>query len=469
MTDNMQKTCSIDSFANVAALQKEFFNKGHTLSLQFRIEQLKKLHRLIRLNRPRIIKSIELDCRRAAIEIFTGEIAPPLWDIAIAIKNLKNWARQSKYTVPLINRPACAYCCPHPFGSVLIIGPWNQPFGLLFTPLVAALSAGNCAILKPSELMPCTSRFICQLIGEEYDPGYITAVEGGPDVGRALIHSGIDFVFFTGGVSAGRSIACEAADLLIPSALELGGKNPCIIDSSVPLATAARRIAWGKYFNAGQTCIAPDFCLVNEKDMPEFETAITMAIESFYGKDPSSSQSYARIINDQHFYRLERLIRDEKIITGGITHFQDRYIAPTVVTNVSWDSPLMKEEIFGPILPVLPYNSLDEVFDKIKKLIPPLVFYCFTKKEETVQAVKRLSMAGNICFNGTLHLMLSKGLPFGGVGRSGWGRYHGKSGFDLFSYQTSILSKSINREFSFMYPPYRVGQFMFSFIKKVFL
>jgi acyl-CoA reductase-like NAD-dependent aldehyde dehydrogenase len=459
----------VGHIGEIVAAQQRFFVQGTTLPLAFRRKALINLKQIVLKEQRHILDAIIADCAKPRLEAFTSEIATVLWEIDLALKQLGAWATPATSGNALVNFPSRVRSAAHPYGSVLIAGPWNYPFGLLATPLVSALSAGNCAILKPSEHAPSTTRCIAEIIAKYFDPAHLTVSEGGPVEMRALIGSGIDFIFFTGSTSGGRSVMLEAAQHLIPLTLELGGKNPCIVDRDIPLAVTARRIAWGKFFNAGQTCTAPDYCLVQRDIAHALERALVAAIRSFFGNDPSKSPDYGRIATPVHFKRLTKLFAHETITYGGSIQEHDRYIEPTIVYNPQWESPIMQDEIFGPILPIIPFTMLDEALGCIRRLPSPIAVYCFSKSKEFLSRVERNTRSGNICFNGTLHLMLAKGLPFGGIGPSGMGRYHGKAGFDQFSYQRSIVEKPLRLECALLYPPYRVAVSFLSKLRKVLL
>jgi acyl-CoA reductase-like NAD-dependent aldehyde dehydrogenase len=321
-------------------------------------------------------------------------------------------------------------------------------------PLVGAIAAGNCAILKPSELAPHTSRLVSDLISKTFDPAYMAVVEGGVETSRHLLAERFDHIFFTGGTRIGKIVMEAAAQHLTPVTLELGGKSPCIVEADINLRETAKRITWGKFLNAGQTCIAPDYLLVHQAIAPQLMTAIAQCIQDFYGDDPAVSPDYPRIINDGHFERLTALLQATEIAIGGQTQAVERYIAPTVVKNVSLDSPLMQEEIFGPILPVLEYNDLEEAIALINSRPKPLALYLFSGDRTKQQRVLTATSSGGVCLNDTLMQFGVMDLPFGGVGDSGMGRYHGKATFDTFSHHKSVMKKSFRFDLNWRYAPY---------------
>jgi acyl-CoA reductase-like NAD-dependent aldehyde dehydrogenase len=360
--------------------------------------------------------------------------------------------------------PASAKIYPEPLGVVLIIGPWNYPFQLNILPLVGAIAAGNCAIVKPSEIAANTSKVVAELINKTFDPAYIAAVEGGVETSQQLLAEKFDYIFFTGGTNVGRVVMEAAAKNLTPVTLELGGKSPCIVDSDISIENSAKRIVWGKFINAGQTCIAPDYLLVNRAVKSEFLTAVTETIRSFYGENPAESTDYCRIISERHFNRLAEFLKDGKIVIGGETNAEEKYIAPTVIDGVSWDAPVMQEEIFGPILPVLEYSDLEEAIALINSRPKPLALYLFSRDKQKQKRVLRDTSSGGVCINDTVMQGALTSLPFGGVGNSGIGSYHGKASFDTFSHYKSVLNKGLWFDLEWRYAPYK-GKL--DFLKKV--
>ncbi len=454
-------------YNNIVQMQKTFFLTGKTLQFTYRRDVLQKLKNVILSNQNTIIHALSSDFKRPLIEIYTSELCTVLNEIEDNLKNLKNWIRPHFHRIPLINQPASAWQFPYPFGSVLIVGPWNYPFGLIMRPLVNAISAGNCVILKPSEFTPATAECIHSILSDSFLPEQVSVVPGNPEITSKLISSNIDYLFFIGSTRTGHIVMKQCAEHLIPVTLELGGKNPCIVSADCNLKTAARRIAWGKFFNAGQTCVAPDFVLIPRTQNREFINCLNLFIQNMFGSDPLKSPDYARIINDSHFDRLQKLIRCGQVVTGGKCIRKQKYIAPTVMTNVKWDSPLMQEEIFGPILPVITYDSLDEIINYLNTHPSPLAIYCFTNSNYLQKRIEQETKSGNICYNGTLHLMVARGLPFGGIGCSGMGKYGGKAGFNQFSYIRSIMRKSSVFEFRLLYPPYRLSWKAISIMRRL--
>lgn len=432
--------------------QRQFFATGQTKDLQFRIEQLKRLKQAILDRQEAIVAAVNADLNRSEFEAYF-EIAS-ISEINYALKHLKSWAKPKKVPTPIDQFPASAKIYPEPLGVVLIIGPWNYPFQLMISPLVGAIAAGNCAVLKPSELAANTSRVVTELVEQTFEPAYITAVEGGVETSQQLLAEKFDHIFFTGGTKIGRIIMQAAAKNLTPVTLELGGKSPCIVDATVDIDRAAKRITWGKFINAGQTCIAPDYLLVDRCIKSDLLDSIKKYVGEFYGDDPSQSPDYARLISQTHFDRVASFIKDGKAIVGGQIKPEERYIAPTILDEVKWDAPVMQDEIFGPILPVLEYTDLNEAIDQINQRPKPLALYLFSKDKQTQQKVLEKTSSGGVCLNDTVMQIGVTELPFGGVGESGIGSYHGKASFDTFSHYKSVLKKGWWLDLDWRYAPY---------------
>lgn len=445
-------TSPTESIARVITKQREFFNRGNTKDVDFRRQQLEKLKAAIKSEEQNIIAALYQDLHKPELEGYI-EIAV-LQDITFALKNLKSWVKPQKVKAPLNQFPASAYVYSEPLGSVLIIGPWNYPFSLMISPLIGAIAAGNCAILKPSELAPATSKVLTQLINNTFAPEYIKAIEGGVETSQALLTHKFDRIFFTGGTKVGKIVMEAAAKHLTPVTLELGGKSPCIVDRNIDLKETAKRITWGKFLNAGQTCIAPDYLLVNKDIKAELIAEIKNCIGEFYGEDPKLSPDLARIINHKQFDRLQALLPDGEVILGGETDAENLYIAPTLMVNVDLDRPLMQEEIFGPILPILEYDNLQQAIASINSRPKPLALYIFSKNKDIQQQVLMNTSSGGVCINDTIMQVGVNELPFGGVGDSGIGSYHGKTSFDTFSHQKSVLKKSFWFDLNWRYAPY---------------
>lgn len=433
--------------------QRQFFGTGKTRDIQFRIDQLKRLKQVILARKSEILQAVNADLNKPEAEAYLTEIGV-IREIDYALKSLKSWVKPRKVKTPIDQFPATAMIYPEPLGVVLIISPWNYPFQLAISPLVGAIAAGNCAIVKPSEISENTSQVIVQVITEAFDPAYIAVVQGGVEVSQNLLAEKFDHIFFTGGTAIGKIVMEAAAKQLTPVTLELGGKSPCIVDTDINLEYAAKRITWGKFINAGQTCIAPDYLLVNREVKPLLLERMQAYIREFYGEDPSQSPDYGRVINQRQFNRLSGYLQDGKIVTGGAINADKRYIAPTIMEGVSWDAPVMQEEIFGPILPVLEYTTLEEAIAKINQQPKPLALYLFSRNKQAQQQVLQATSSGGVCINDTIMQIGVSELPFGGVGNSGIGSYHGKASFDTFSHQKSVLKKSFAIDIDWRYAPY---------------
>ena len=432
--------------------QRQFFATGKTKDVNFRIAQLKKLKQAIKDNQNDVLSALKADLNKPEFESFFELVVTQ--DIDHALKQIKSWVKPKRAKVNLNLLPGSAQIIPEPLGTVLIIGPWNYPFSLMISPLIGAIAAGNCAILKPSEVAPQTSQVVAKLIQENFDPSYITVVEGAVETAQQLLAENFDHIFFTGGTKVGKIIMEAAAKNLTPVTLELGGKSPCVVDTEIDLKETAKRITWGKFLNAGQTCIAPDYLLVNQQIKADLVTEIKQCIENFYGTNPAESPDFARIISDRQFSRLESLLQDGDIITGGKTNLQERYISPTLMENVSLEAPLMEEEIFGPILPILEYNNLTEAINFINQRPKPLALYLFSKNKQKQTQILENTSSGGVCLNDTVMQFSVTDLPFGGVGNSGIGSYHGKYSFDTFSHFKSVLRKPFRFDLNLRYAPY---------------
>lgn len=435
--------------------QREYFLKGYTRSAEFRIRQSQALRKAVLEYEPRILAALWKDMRRPEAEAYTSEVMMPLKEIDFAVRHIRAWMEPRPVKTSWLLQPGRSYILPEPCGNTLIIGPWNYPFLLLLSPLVGAIAAGNTAILKVSEIAEHSAAVITEMISRHFEPEYIAAVQGEPDETQHLLDQQFDHIFFTGSVAVGRSIMGKAAARLTPVTLELGGKNPCIVTAETRLETAARRICWGKFFNAGQTCIAPDYLLVQESARDALLASLRDVLVQFYGPNPQESPDYGRIINHRHFERLLRLMKDQKIFFGGKTDRSDLFVAPTIFRDVPPDSAVMHEEIFGPLLPVLSYASLDDAIRFVRSRPKPLALYLFSDDRATVDRVIQETSSGSVNINETLSQITSTSLPFGGVGESGMGCYHGEESFRTFSHYKSVLRRSIRFDPRVKYAPYR--------------
>lgn len=438
--------------STLVAQQRRFFQTGQTQDIAFRLQQLKKLKQAVLDRQDQILEAVRLDLGRPKFEGYFELSA--LSEANTAIKHLTTWAKPQRVKTGIDQFPASAWIQPDPLGVVLIIGPWNYPFQLVFAPLVGAIAAGNCAILKPSEHAPHTSKVVAELVESIFDPNYVAVVPGDVSTSQALLEERFDHIFFTGGSAIGKVIMAAAAKHLTPVTLELGGKSPCIIDRNVQLEYAAKRIIWGKFINAGQTCIAPDYLLVDRAIAAEFMPLLAQKITQFFGEEPEQSPDFGRIIHQRHFDRLVSFIQDGKAIAGGNHNASKKYIAPTLLTNVSWDASVMQDEIFGPILPIFEYDDLEEAIAIVNARPKPLALYFFSKDEQKQNRILSATSSGGVCINDTVMQVGVGDLPFGGVGESGMGRYHGKYSFDVFSHYKSVLKKSFLLDLAWRYAPY---------------
>ena len=436
---------SIMDFAPLIAQQRQHFQTGVTRPLAYRQAQLRRLQTAIECTESTLLDALHSDLHKSLHAAYTSEIGLVLGEIRHALKHLPVWMTPHRRHLPLLAWPGKACVAFEPFGVALIIGPWNYPFQLLLAPLIGAIAAGNCAILKPSEFAPHTAAVIAKLITTNFPPEYLTVVEGDQQAAEALLHEKFDTIFFTGSTNVGRIVMTAAARHLTPVTLELGGKCPVIVCADAPLDVTARRIAWGKFMNAGQTCVAPDFALVDRHIQPQFVDALKKSVRDFYGDNPQQSPDFGRIVNRRHFDRLAGYV------TGG--NAGDLYVPPTILTDVSWDDPVMQAEIFGPILPVLAFENLDEALAKQRDQPVPLALYLFTNDQPTQQRVVAETRSGGVCINDTIVHMVGHDLPFGGLGDSGMGCYHGKASFDCFSHARTVVRRSTLFDSRFRYPP----------------
>jgi len=437
------------------AQTKSFFSTQATLPLSFRIEQLEKLRNAIVEKEQILLKALQKDLGKHPFESYASEIGFVLQSIRHTIKHLKKWVKPKKVRSTWSLFPSKGEIFNEPYGTVLIIGPFNYPFQLLIEPLIGAIAAGNCAILKPSELVPTVSAVVTEMINTTFEPAYINSVEGGVETNQALIHANFDYIFFTGSTKVGKIVMEAAAQHLTPITLELGGKSPVIIDETANLTIAAKRIIWGKTLNAGQTCVAPDYIMVHESVKETLIKEMEKTLVSYFGETIEDKEDFGRIVSEQHFLRLREMLEVDRkaILFGGKSNRETRFIEPTIL-DATWDSATMQEEIFGPILPILTYKELEEAIESIRKLDKPLALYLFTNNKETETKVLCAISSGGVCINDVLTHIVPPNLPFGGVGTSGMGAYHGKYSFTTFSHQKSILRKSTRVDIPILFPPY---------------
>ena len=443
-----------DKFNN----SKAFFNTHKTKNLKFRQQQLKN----IKNHENELLNALYKDLGKSKVEAYATEIGMLLKSIKLMRKELKNWSKTKQTDTPLYLFPTKSYIKKEPYGTVLIIGPFNYPVQLVFEPLIGAIAAGNTAIVKPSELTPHVAIVIKDIIEDTFDEAYVSVVEGGIEETQTLLSLPFDYMFFTGSEKVGKIVYEAAARKLIPVTLELGGKSPVIVDDTANIKVASERISFGKFTNAGQTCVAPDYILVQRKVKNDLIKALKKTITEFYGENIEKSPDFGRIVNQKHFNRLNDLIQIHKdnVVFGGNSSKEDLYIEPTLLDNITNDNKIMKEEIFGPILPIITYDNFDEVLEIIQSKSKPLSLYLFSEDENmTHRVVEELSFGGG-AINDTLMHLANPNLPFGGVGSSGIGQYHGKYSFDTFSHMKSYTFKSTRLESSLFFPPYK-GKFKY--------
>ncbi len=435
--------------------QRQFFQSGRTKDLQFRLQNLTRLKEAIVQNEAAIFKALNDDLSKSDYEGYLSEVGVALHEIRLASRKLKSWARPRRVRTPFTLWVGSSRIYCEPYGTALIIAPWNYPFLLSIAPLIGSIAAGNCSVLKPSEYAPHTAALLSQIIGSHFDNSYLAVIEGGAQVGAALLRERFDYIFFTGGETVGKMVMAAAARHLTPVTLELGGKSPCIVDQDANIEQAARRIVFGKFLNAGQTCIAPDYLLVHASNTQRLREHIETYVKRFYGNNPQKSPDYARIINQHHFKRLVALLDGSRILFGGQSDEEDLYIAPTLIDDPGWEHPIMRQEIFGPILPLLAFDDLAEVVSILNSRPKPLALYVFSNQPQNYQTVIQNVSFGGGCINDTVVHFANTHLPFGGVGNSGMGSYHGKASFEAFSHQKGILKKSFAYEPPLRYPPYK--------------
>lgn len=440
--------------AEILQEQRQFFGSNETKSLKFREEQLRTLKRLIVENEKRISAALREDLSKPELEIYATEVGFTLHELDLSLKNLERWARPKKVSTNLVNQPGKSRIFPEPYGVSLVISPWNYPFQLAMAPAIAALSAGNTVVLKPSELTPKTAEVLASIVNENFPKKYFHVITGGIETSQALLNQRFDKIFFTGSTEVGRIVAKAAAEHLTPVTLELGGKSPAIVMDDADLNVTARRILWGKCVNAGQTCVAPDYVLVSEKTKPRLIKALKKAYHQFFPSGLELGENFSSIVNEKHFERLKSYLEGAQIIQGGESDPERKYFEFTLIDGVSWDSPVMKEEIFGPILPLMIFQSLDDLIHQVKTQEKPLALYLFTSDESVKDKIRTELSFGGGAINETLMHLGNPDLPFGGVGQSGYGAYHGERGFLEFSHQKSILEKATWVDLPLRYPPY---------------
>lgn len=436
--------------------QKDFFYSDLTKNIDFRIKTLKKLKNIIKENEDEIIIALNKDLKKSSFESFATEIGMVYDEINLHLKNLKTWAKKEKVKTSLVYFPSKGYIYKEPYGVVLIIGPFNYPFQLIISPLIGAISAGNCSIIKPSENSPNTALLLEKLINSNFDKSYITVINplGGKETISYLLDLKFDYIFFTGSIKVGKIIMEKASKNLIPVTLELGGKSPCIVDNTANIALAAKRIVWGKFINAGQTCVAPDYILVESTVKEKLLIALKEEIIKQFGSNIKDSPDFPRLVNLDAINRLKGYLNDGDVFFGGDVCDKDLYIEPTLLINIKDNSSVMKDEIFGPILPIIEFCNLNDAIKFIREKEKPLALYYFSEDKKLIEKVLSKVSSGGATINDTIIHVASSKLPFGGVGLSGIGNYHGKASFDTFSHSKSIVKRGTLLEFPFRFAPY---------------
>ncbi|WP_407544505.1 aldehyde dehydrogenase [Priestia sp. HNGD-A6] len=432
----------MNNYQELTKKQLSFFNSGKTKDVAFRIETLKKLRELVVRHEDDILKAVKADLNKPEMEAKRAEVGLVLSEIDFAVENLAEWASPKEVETPSTHAGAKSYIYQDPYGLALVIAPWNYPFQLAVSPVVGAIAAGNCVVLKPSELTPHTSSLLAKMFNENFPEEYLTVVEGEVETSTALLKENFDYIFFTGSTMVGKIVAEAAAKHLTPVTLELGGKSPTIVHEDANIEEAAKRIARGKFANAGQTCVAPDYILVQRNVKDELLANLKQVVTNTYGEDVSQNLDFPHVVSEKHFDRLNSFLTNGDIVFGGKTDRSRLFIEPTVLDNISWEDSVMQDEIFGPILPIIVYDEISEVIQAIVKRPKPLALYLFSEDEAVQDHILNSVSFGGGSINDTINHMTSHYLPFGGVGDSGMGAYHGKASFDTFSHAKSILKRS---------------------------
>lgn len=437
--------------SELVSLQREYFYKKETYDVNFRLRILKDIKELMFKYRPNFISAFKEDYNKCEFDVISTEFALVIQEINYMIKHLKKLNRPKKVKTSIVNFPSKGYIVPEPYGVVLIMAPWNYPLQLTLEPLIGAIASGNCAILKPASYTKNVSKVIYDMFEELNRPELIWTILGGRDQNQALLDQRFDYIFFTGGETVGKLVLQKASVNLTPVTLELGGKSPCIVDFDADLDVASKRITWGKYLNAGQTCVAPDFICVHKDVHDEFINKVKENINKFYYKDGKLNENFPHLINQKHLDKVKSLMDEDKVIFGG--RIDGLSFEPTIIDNVSFEDKIMQEEIFGPIMPTITFDNLNELLEKINRFEKPLAFYYYSKNKKKAKEVMKYSFYGGGCVNDCIMHLTNDELPFGGVGRSGMGSYHGKKSFETFTHYKSVLVKG-KRELNIKYPPY---------------
>lgn len=444
--------------------QRNFFLNEYTLDYRFRIDQLRKLRYKLEKYEKNIYQALKQDLNKSTFETFTTELGFLYNEIKHLEKNLKEWMKDEPVDAPLTHKGTKSYIRKEPYGVTLVISPWNYPLHLAIAPAIGAIAAGNTVIIKPSEYSPSTSSLLAKMVKETFDPSFLTVVEGAKETSEALLNQRFDYIFFTGSTPVGKVVMRKASEYLTPVTLELGGKSPVIVDRDANISITAKRIVWGKFLNAGQTCVAPDYIYVHSKMKDKLIKEMKKQIKKLYNKDALTNKDYVRIVNEKHFHRLSAYLSNGIIAYGGNTDNEQLKIEPTILDQITWEDPVMQDEIFGPILPILTFETLDDAIADLKRREKPLALYYFGEKESNQEKVMTSLSFGGGCINDTLYHLANPNLPFGGVGSSGIGSYHGKYSFDTFSHQKSILKQTTKMDIPLRYPG---GKLAFSLIKKI--
>ena len=434
--------------------QNHFFSSGKTIPAEFRLKQLESLKEAMIRHEADLAAALKEDLGKSRMESYMCEIGLTLSELTWMQKHLRSLMRSKRVSTPAAQFAAKSFRSPSPYGTVLIMSPWNYPVLLPLDPLIDAIAAGNTAVVKPSAYAPCTFDVMKTMIEECFPAHYVAVVDGGRAENQALLQQRFDMIFFTGGKTVGREVLRHAAEYLTPVTLELGGKSPCIVDSTAKIRLAAKRIVFGKYLNCGQTCVAPDYILCDKRIRDELITAILAEIEKQFGKEPLKNPNYGKIINEKHFERILGLINGEKLVYGGQSEPESLRIAPTVLNNITWDDAVMGEEIFGPLLPILTFDTLDEALDTVESHPHPLALYFFSEDKAAQKKVLDTCRFGGGCINDTIIHLATSDMPFGGVGESGMGSYHGRVGFETFSHYRSIVDKKTWMDLPIRYQKY---------------
>ena len=432
----------------------QFFKAHKKQSLKVRIDHLKKLKKVLNEKEQDIFNALDRDLKKPVFESFTSELLMVQKEIDVFIKNLKEWAAPKRVSGSLLNFPSQDFLLSEPYGTVLMISPWNYPFQLTMVPLVGAVGAGNTVVLKPSESAPHTSKVLIDILNAVFPYDWVSVVEGDAQVAQALLKERWDYIFYTGSTQVGKIVAKAAAEHLTPVTLELGGKSPCVVDGTAPLQKTARRIVWGKFLNCGQTCIAPDYVLVKSEHKDALIQALIEEIEKAFGDDAQNSKDYGRIIHEKHFKKLEADLKNQKTIYGGKTVAKELFFGPTLVDQPAMDSSLIQDEIFGPILPILSYDTLEDIDEVLTELKNPLAFYVFSQNKKFINTLIQNYPFGGSVVNDVLVHFTNPKLPFGGIGNSGVGAYHGKYSFDLMSHTKPVVKRSFWLDLPQRYAPY---------------